>query len=77
MTPENFVYWLQGYFELSEEAPGLSANQTQKIKDHLDLVLTKVAPDRPAILDFLQPDPHGPKLCSAKLPEHPGKPFKK
>lgn len=38
MTPENFVYWLQGYFELAEPTAGLSAVQTQAIKNHLALV---------------------------------------
>ena len=45
MTPENFTYWLQGYFEISESKM-LSSKQTQVIKDHLALVFTKVTPDR-------------------------------
>lgn len=38
MTPENFVYWLQGYFELAEPSTGLTDSQTQTIKNHLALV---------------------------------------
>ena len=56
MTPENFVYWLQGYFEINDAAgtsttsvtPGtlkfLSEKQLQVIKDHLKLVLEKKTP---------------------------------
>lgn len=56
MTPENFVYWLQGYFELNDAAgPGISSimpgkldflkpDQLQVIKDHLKLVLEKKTP---------------------------------
>jgi len=45
MTPENFTYWLQGFFEISESKM-LSSKQTQIIKDHLALVFNKVTPDR-------------------------------
>ena len=56
MTPENFVYWLQGYFEINDAAgpsttsitPGklkyLGEAQLQVIKDHLKLVLEKKTP---------------------------------
>jgi hypothetical protein len=46
MTPENFTYWLQGYFEISGEKT-LDAREVQIIKDHLDLVFKKVTPDAP------------------------------
>lgn len=42
MTPTNFAYWLQGYFELSDTMPGgvikLSGAQVTTIKRHLKLV---------------------------------------
>lgn len=45
MTPEQFCYWLQGYFELSsEERPQLYAEQTRIVRDHLALVFEKVTP---------------------------------
>lgn len=46
MTPENFCYWLQGLFELEDvESPyGLSKQQTEKIKHHLQLVFRKETP---------------------------------
>jgi hypothetical protein len=64
MTPENFVYWLQGYFELNDAAgtsttsvtPGtlkfLSEKQLQVIKDHLNLVLHKKTPTSPFSFSF-------------------------
>jgi hypothetical protein len=45
MTPENFTYFLQGFFEISD-AKKLDETQVQIIKDHLDLVFNKVTPDR-------------------------------
>lgn len=43
MTPENFCYWLQGFFELENPA-ALSVQQVQQIKDHLQLVFRKETP---------------------------------
>lgn len=37
MKSRDFVFWLQGFFELSEE-PQLSAKQVAAIKQHLGLV---------------------------------------
>jgi hypothetical protein len=45
MTPNDFVYWLQGFMEIANPTK-LDAAQTQVIKDHLSLVLNKVTPDR-------------------------------
>lgn len=49
MTPENFCYWLQGYFEISNtERTGpapLASLQVEEIKNHLSLVLNKKTPD--------------------------------
>lgn len=64
MTPENFVYWLQGYFEINDAAgpsttsvtPGrlkfLREEQLQIIKDHLKLVLEKKTPTYPFSFSF-------------------------
>lgn len=43
MTPEQFVYWLQGYSEVAGERP--SADQWKAIQDHLKIVFHKVTPD--------------------------------
>lgn len=42
MTPENFVYWLQGYLELSDPKKGLSMKQIDVIEEHIELVIDKV-----------------------------------
>jgi len=43
MTPEQFTYWLQGFFELSETTQ-FSPKQVQMVKDHLNLVFVKKTP---------------------------------
>ena len=43
MTPEQLVYWLQGFFELSG-ATSLNEEQVKVIKEHIALVLHKVTP---------------------------------
>lgn len=45
MTPEQFTYWLQGFFEISD-TDSLTNKQVQIIRDHLNLVFNKVTPDR-------------------------------
>lgn len=45
MSPENFVYWLQGYLEIQDPSK-ITKYKVQIIQDHIDLVLTKVTPDR-------------------------------
>lgn len=54
MTPENFVYWLKGYFEVSQHLDGpktLNEKQVEEIQNHLKLVMTKVTPDLSAVKD--------------------------
>ena len=43
MEPLQFVYWLQGFMELSGTNE-INATQTQIIKEHISLVLNKVTP---------------------------------
>lgn len=49
MTPENFVYWLQGYLELTAN-PYLNVQQVAIIQEHISLVLTKKTVDIPVYL---------------------------
>ena len=42
MTTEQFTYWLQGFAEINNTAP--TEEQWKIIKDHLQLVFTKVTP---------------------------------
>ena len=44
MSPENFTYWLKGFFELTDSKT-LTEEQVKIIKDHLKLALTKVTPE--------------------------------
>ncbi len=44
MTSQEFAYWLQGYFELTPDGLGFSAEQVKVVKDHLQLVFQKVTP---------------------------------
>ena len=48
MTPEQFVYWLQGFMEVANPTT-LDETQTQQIKDHLNLVFDKQTPDRNSV----------------------------
>lgn len=43
MNDRDFIFWLNGYFELSG-AEELNKDQVKIIKDHIKLVLTKVTP---------------------------------
>ena len=44
MTPEQFVYWLQGFVEIHGEPPSIS--EWTIIKDHLQTVFKKETPLR-------------------------------
>lgn len=44
MTPENFVYWLQGVLEIANPKQ-LDEEQIKIIKDHIKLVLKKETPN--------------------------------
>ena len=50
MTPEQFCYWLQGFFEAIGGVPnaGIEPTQALVIRDHLRLVFEKLSPDRHA-----------------------------
>lgn len=49
MTPRDFVYWLQGFLELSGST-ALTVKQVNMIKKHMALVLTNVT-DEPSTED--------------------------
>ena len=59
MTPEQFCYWLQGYFELAQrpESDGLSPAQAKTIREHLGLVFGHAAV--PQQFTTTAPDSHG------------------
>lgn len=45
MSERDFIYWLQGFLELSE-VKAMDEKQVQIVKDHLKLVMFKTTPDR-------------------------------
>lgn len=58
MNERDFVYWLQGYLEMSG-AKTLNEEQVKIIKDHIKLVAVKVTPHygltRPSMLPLVNP----------------------
>ncbi len=69
MTPENFTYWLQGFFEISNSNK-ITEKQVQIIKDHLDLVFDKKTPSRNGekpLLKSLDPNLLKPNGSSASV----------
>lgn len=68
MTPEQFVYWLQGFAEVNQKAPNDA--QWTIIKDHLQTVFKKETPNR-------MPYPLGPAVAEPARPNvwpYPGSP---
>jgi hypothetical protein len=53
MTPENFIYWIQGFFEI-QDPKNITEQQVQIIKDHIALVLKKDTPQY--TLNFIKSD---------------------
>jgi hypothetical protein len=51
MTPENFVYWLQGFHGTGQTPADARCPSTDMIRDHLDLVMEKQTPNRTAVTD--------------------------
>jgi len=77
MSPENFVYWLQGAFEITGITT-LDTDEVQVVKDHLALVLKKETPE----YNIQTPVVTAPVITQApstldwvkKLQEHPQMP---
>ena len=68
-TPEQFVYWLQGFLELTNQ-DFLNEEQTKKVKAKLNSVFHKVTPSikdeviiTPPNMDYYGYDDMNKKLC--------------
>ena len=48
MTPRDFCYWLQGFFEIADPEE-VTFEEVQRIKDHLNLVFEKKTPEAKTI----------------------------
>ena len=55
MTPENFVYWLQGFLEI-QGPDSINQQQVEIIKDHVALVLKKETPKRQGLQKVNTPE---------------------
>ena len=53
MTPEQFCYWLQGFFELSGQT-SLTDEQVEMVKKHLQTVFINVTGDPSRLNEALQ-----------------------
>ena len=65
MTPDQFCYWLRGYFELSGEK-ALTPQQVDMIKKHLDLLyidITDKCPDLGPLNSFGIEEPEETKCA--------------
>jgi hypothetical protein len=68
MTPEQFCYWLHGYFEIAFmqlQAPKLDDLQVQVIRRHLDLVFSQ-APQQ----SFALPQPFVDRVTGAGVADN-------
>lgn len=70
MTPENFIYWLQGFVEMNPNAM-LTHTQWLIIKDHLALVLKKETPKRVEIAPPVVTGPIAVPFPSPAFPVNP------
>lgn len=41
MTSDQFVFWLQGFFELSQHSNSLNEREVEEIRNNLHLVITR------------------------------------
>lgn len=68
MDAEKFVYWLQGFFEITGEVKSLTPEQIKMIKDHLGYVFH----NQPAVLPQSPTVPTYPGLGLEPYPGFPG-----
>ena len=69
MTSEQFVYWMQGFLEISGNKE-ITPEQVNIIKDHISLVLTKVTPTYPLSVPYPQQIPGSPEQLFFPTPPY-------
>ena len=76
MSPENFTYWLAGFFEISQHSEGpkaLNEEQVEEIRNHLNLVLSKVTPEISSTKETQVPTPFPDAFqmtyCATSIPD--------
>jgi hypothetical protein len=76
MTPQEFCYWLQGYFEVSGNET-LTPEQVKMVKEHLQLTFNKVTTTtihpsslRTAWVDSFHPGISHCQVTNDKIPEY-------
>lgn len=64
MTPNDFCYWLTGFFEVSE-ATSLNEKQIAIIRQHLMFVFTRTVPDNKSLKQLFEDAKQDPpkKIC--------------
>lgn len=62
MTPEQFIYWLQGFMEVADPK-SMDEKQLQVVKDHIALVLKKETPNRSLQIPILA----DPKMSTGEI----------
>jgi hypothetical protein len=71
MQSRDFCFWLQGFFELSDDATAISADQAAVISRHLELVfrheIAPLAMEKPAP-DVPVPEPAPPPPAPTPRP---------
>jgi len=74
MSPLDFCYWLQGHLELNGSAAGLSPEQLDIVRRHLQLVFEKKTDvGKPTGTWFKQTGPDYPPTATSFLPDETGR----
>lgn len=78
MTPKEFCYWLQGFFELQGKLTGkveLTPEQAAMIRDHLQYVFTHLTAEQFAQMTKTLPAPLSPLVSPIVSPMYPFDPI--
>lgn len=68
MTPERFLYWLQGHFEMNGTDKALTLEQTKMVANHLNLVFQHMA-DAPVHCEDTMTDEQKQQAAEQPVPK--------